>query len=131
MLQEFAPRYHIGEALYFRYVPFDYIDPKTGEAFITTPEIPCTVLSIAHNFSEDIQIEPGVWLPRVLRTDWVGPSMNSGHGFFYFVEIDQEEAVLLGLDLRYPKPKDARCEREPQTSEVIKENQITAARIAF
>lgn len=52
---EFAPRYQIGEALYFRYVPFDYIDPKTGEAFTVTPEIPCTVLSIAHNFSEDIQ----------------------------------------------------------------------------
>jgi hypothetical protein len=120
---EFTPRYQIGEALYFRYVPFDYIDPKTGEAFTVTPEIPCTVLSIAHNLSEEIQIEPGIWLPHVLRTDWVG--------FFYFVEIDQEEAVLLRLDLRYPKPKDARCEQEPQTSEVIKENQITAARIAF
>jgi hypothetical protein len=57
---EFSPRYPIGEALYFRYVPFDYIDPKTGEAFTTRPEIPCTVLSIAHNFSEDIQIEPGI-----------------------------------------------------------------------
>ena len=95
-MSEFSPRYSIGDALYFRYVPFDYIDPKTGEVFTITPEIPCTVLSIAHNFSEDIQIEPGVWLPRVLRTDWMA---STGHfvGFFYFVEIDQEEAASLGL----------------------------------
>jgi hypothetical protein len=115
-MPEFSPRYPIGEAVYFRYVSFDYIDPKTGEAFTTTPEIPCTVLSIAHNFSEDIRIEPGVWLPRVERTGWVG--------FYYFVEIDQEEAVLLGLTLTYPN-------RSPLTTEVIRENQITGERIAF
>ena len=113
---EFSLRYPIGETLYFRYVPFDYLDPKTGEAFTTTPEIPCTVLSIAHNFSEDIQIEPGVWLPRVERVGWVG--------FYYFVEIDQEEAVALGLALTYPKGS-------PLTTEVIRENQVTGERIAF
>jgi hypothetical protein len=113
---EFSPRYPIGEALYFRYVPFDYMDPKTGEAFTTTPEIPCTVLSIAHNFNENIQIEPGVWLPQVERTGWVG--------FFYFVELDQEEATLLELSLTYAKDS-------PLTTEVIRENQITGERIAF
>lgn len=113
---EFSPCYSIGAALYFRYIPFDYIDPKTGEAFTTTPEIPCTVLSIAHNFSGDIQIEPGVWLPRVERAGWVG--------FYYFVEIDQEEAALLGLTLTYPKGS-------PLTTEVIKETQTTGERIAF
>lgn len=113
---EFAPRYQIGEALYFRYVPFDYIDPKTGEAFTVTPEIPCTVLSVAYNFSEHIQIEPGVWLPRVERAGWVG--------FYYFVEIDQEEAAALGLTLTYPKGSSL-------TTEVIRENQITGGRIAF
>lgn len=113
---EFSPRYSIGEALYFRYVPFDYVDPKTGEAFTTTPEIPCTVLSIAHNFSEDIQMEPGVWLPRIERIGWVG--------FYYFVEIDQEEAELLGVSLTYPKGS-------LLMTEVIRENQVTGKRVAF
>lgn len=115
-MSEFQPRYQIGDALYFRYVPFDYIDPKTGELIVQTPEIPATILSIAHNFNVDIQLEPGVWLPRVERAGWVG--------FYYFVEIDQEEAALLGLTLTYPKGSSL-------TTEVIREIQITVERIAF
>jgi hypothetical protein len=93
-----------------------------------TPEIPCTVLSVAHNFDHDVQIGPTTYLPRVHCTGWVG--------FYYFVQIDQEEAALMGLDLRYPaSPANAECglEREgsPLTTEVIRENQITGERIAF
>jgi hypothetical protein len=118
--------YGIGDAVYFRYVPFDFINPHTGELIIQTPEIPAIIVSIAHNFSHDIGIGPGCYLPRVLRTDWVG--------FFYFVQIDQEEAALLGLDLRYPDWHDNQKQLHPGAplnSEVIKENQITGGRIAF
>lgn len=122
-MSDFAPLYAIGDAIYFRYVPFDFINPHTGELIIQTPEVPATIVSIAHNFSHDIEIGPGCYglcgslrLPRVLRTDWVG--------FFYFVQIDQEEAALLGLDLRYPVGS-------PLTSDVLRENQITGGRIAF
>jgi hypothetical protein len=117
------PHYRVGDALYFRYVPFDYLNPHTGEIIIQTPEIPATVLSVAHNFDHDIEIGPGAWLPRVMRTDWIG--------FFYFVQIDQEEATLLGLDLRYPKLQGATYEPAPLSTEVIKQNQITGERIAF
>lgn len=118
------PRYQVGDALYFRYVPFDYLNPHTGEVFIQTPEIPCTVLSIAHNFDQDIQtgpttLRPGsgqAYLPRVNRAGWIG--------FYYFVEIDQEEATLLGLSLTSPKGS-------PLTNEVIRENQIIGERIVF
>jgi hypothetical protein len=110
------PRYQIGDALLFRYVPFDYIDPQTGATFTITPEIPCTVLSIAHNFDQDIQTDPATYLPRVNRAGWIG--------FYYFVEIDQEEATLLGLSLTYPKGS-------PLTTDVIRENQIVGERIAF
>jgi hypothetical protein len=106
----------LGDALYFRYIPFDYINPHTGEAITQTPEIPCTVLSIAHNLDHDIELGPRAWLPRVYSTGWTG--------FFYFVEIDREEAALLGLSLTYPNG-------QPLTTEVVKENQITGERIAF
>ncbi|MCK6625526.1 MAG: hypothetical protein L6R45_10165 [Anaerolineae bacterium] len=125
-MSEFAPLYSSGDAIYFRYVPYDYINPHTGELIVQTPEIPATILSIAHNFSHEIEIGPGCYLPRVLRTDWVG--------FFYFVQIDQEEAALGGLDLRYPDWKDKQeviHQGAPLSSEVIKENQITNGRIAF
>lgn len=115
-MSDLFPHYGIGDAVYFRYIPFDFINPHTGEVIVQTPEIPATVISIAHNFSHDIELKPGCWLPRVLRTDWAG--------FFYFVQIDQEEAALLGLDLRYPAGS-------PLTSDVLKENQITGGRIAF
>ncbi|MBE7473132.1 MAG: hypothetical protein DPW09_36145 [Anaerolineae bacterium] len=115
-MSEFQPRYQIGDALYFRYVPYDFINPHTGELIVQTPEIPATILSIAHNFNHDIEIGPGCYLPRAPRTDWVG--------FFYFVQIDQEEAAALELALTYPKGS-------PLTVEVIKENQITGERIVF
>ncbi len=110
------PRYQVGDALLFRYVPFDYINPQTGEAITQTPEIPCTVLSIAHNLNHDLEIGPGIWLPRVYCIGWTG--------FYYYVEIDSEEMALLGLTLTYPNG-------QPQTTEVIRENQITGERIAF
>lgn len=59
------PCYQVGDALYFRYVPFDQINTATGEAITQTPEIPCTVLSIAHNLDHDIEIGPRIWLQRV------------------------------------------------------------------
>lgn len=120
-LNSLEPRYPIGATLYFRYVPYDFIHPQTGEVVTQTPEIPCTVLAVAHNFSHDMEIGPGSYLPRVLRTDWVG--------FFYFVQIDQEEAALCGLDLCYPARSGA--PGTPLTFEVVKENQITGERIAF
>jgi hypothetical protein len=125
-MSDFAPLYGIGDAVYFRYVPFDFINPHTGELIIQTPEIPATIVSIAHNLSHDVEVGPSCYLPRVLHTDWVG--------FFYFVQIDQEEAALLGLDLHYPDWHDFQRAVHPGgllTSEVIKENQITGGRIAF
>lgn len=125
-MSDFAPLYSIGDTVYFRYVPFDFINPHSGELIIQTPEIPATIISIAHNLSHDVEVGPGCYLPRVLRTNWVG--------FFYFVQIDQEEAALLGLDLYYPDWHDSQKAVHPGgrlNSEVIKENQITGGRIAF
>ncbi len=68
-------------------------------------------------------IGPGTWLPRVYYIGWTG--------FHYYVEIDLEEAALLGLDLRYLKPKDATYEAAPLNYEAIRENQITGEKIAF
>lgn len=112
-----GPLYQIGDALFFRYVPFDMVDPETGEALTQTPEIPCTVLSIAHSYRHDIETAPGVYLARTWNNE-PPPTV------FYFVRVDQEEAATLGLTLTH-------LNGSPLTTEVIRENQITRERIEF
>lgn len=115
-MSDYMPRFRIGDAVYFRYVPYDQINPTTSEVIVQTPEVPATIISIAHNFNHEIEISPEALMPRTMRTDWIG--------FFYFVELDQEEAAALGITLTYSKGA-------PLTTEVIRENQITGKRIAF
>jgi hypothetical protein len=114
----YSPRYQIGDAVFFRYVPFEKVDPDTGEAISQTPKIPCTVLSVAHSYSENIQSAAGVSLPRAFFRE------EDTSGFFYYVRIDQEEAAALGLSLTYPNGS-------PLTTEVVREAQITGERIEF
>ena len=111
-----SPAYQIGQPIYFAYVP-KVIEDMVIE---TLPQIPATILSIAHSFDRDIQETPDRYFPRITTLDHKLPRC-----WWYYIEIDLDELAALG------QPPPTSPKGMPLATDVVKESLIIGERLAF